>query len=126
MANAHLAASTKRRGPGSHAGSRYAQHVVLLLSQRDNLMNEIQAGLRAEAPSPLIKKAGALLTRFWARADWRSREEILRTACWLLGVARTHPAAPKVSVRRARRRERSADAGHVRAEAPPNLGANSS
>ena len=120
VANARLAASTQRRGPGPQAASRYAEHVVLLLSQRDNLMDEIQAGLRTKAPSPLINKAGALLTRFWARADWRSREEILRTACW------THPAAPKVSVRRARRRERSADAGHVRAEAPPNLCANSS
>jgi hypothetical protein len=62
------------------------------LSQRDVLMIEIAVGLRAKAPSPFIKKAGALLTRFWGGADWYAREEILKTARWLLNLARVHPS----------------------------------
>jgi hypothetical protein len=52
-------------------------------------MNEIEAlRSRAGVPVALYNKAGALLTRFWARADWRQREEILKTVRWLLNLAK--------------------------------------
>jgi hypothetical protein len=63
--------------------------IVALLSQRDHFMTEIEAQRsRAGASVGLHNKAGALLTRFWARADWPEREEILKTVGWLLKVAR--------------------------------------
>jgi hypothetical protein len=105
----------------------YRKNAVSLLLQRDQLATEILLHSHAAFPSPLIKKAGKLLARFWARADWKSREEILRTARWLVSVGATQSAmaAQKSgtgksnrysaggnfpnSLRRKRRRQRSAD-----------------
>jgi hypothetical protein len=81
---------------------KYWDNVVPLLSQRDQLIAEILARSRSGTPSPLIKKAGTLLTRFWARADWKSREELLRAAQWLvnLGVTQAVVATPRAPIRK--------------------------
>jgi hypothetical protein len=78
------------------ARGRYWQRITSLLSQRDRLIDEILlVRSRGHVPSPrLIDKAHALLTRFWARADWESREEVLRTARWLVTLGRTCAPAP--------------------------------
>ena len=74
MAKRHSAASAKRRGRAP--AIKYSQRVVALLSQRDDLMNEIVAArIGVMAHSPLVRNAVTLLTRYWARADWPSREE---------------------------------------------------
>ena len=72
--------------------SEYRKNATSLLLQRDQLISEILLHSHAAVPSPLIKKAGKLLARFWARADWKSREEILRTARWLVSVGATQSA----------------------------------
>src|SRR5262249_24576698 len=82
------AAAQRRGGP---ARGKYWERVTSLLSQRDQLIDEILlVRSRGQVSAPrLIDKAHALLTRFWARADWESREEILRTARWLVTLGRT-------------------------------------
>jgi hypothetical protein len=85
VAKRRLATSVGRREDTSTA--RYSGRVRSLLSQRDRLMNEIVA-LRsvATAPAPFLDKADQLLTVFWGKATWQSREEILRSAQWLLTI----------------------------------------
>lgn len=104
MANRRAASPTKRRG--GKAGS-YSQHVVSLLSQRDEQVTEISMlRSRKGGPSPFVRKAETLLTRYWARADWQAREEILRTVRWLLGMARLQSATPPTDTRTAKRVKR--------------------
>ncbi len=105
VANKRSAGTAKRRG---RPGDSYAQHVVSLLSQRDEQVTEITM-LRSRAPSSFLRKAETLLTRYWARADWQGREEILRTVRWLLSMARleaAQPAGKVLSAKRAKRRGR--------------------
>ena len=102
MANKRAAGATRRRG--KPAGS-YSQHVISLLSQRDEQVTEITM-LRSRGPSPFLRKAETLLTRYWARADWQAREEILRTVRWLLSMARLESAKPAGEVRTKKRVKR--------------------
>jgi hypothetical protein len=88
----------KRRPRGSKV--KYQQRVTALLSQRDELIEGILVCTRARGPSPFLAKADALLTRFWARADWKGREEILRAARWLLDMASGQAAMPQAAVPR--------------------------
>jgi len=62
--------------------------------------------LRARYPaaSPFLRKAETLLTRFWARADWQAREDILRTARWLLDMTRLQPKPETLNMHRGKRR----------------------
>ncbi len=102
MANGRAASAAKRRG-GKSAGS-YSRHVISLLSQRDEQVTHIlMLRSRAYAPSAFIRKAETLLTRYWARADWQAREEILRTVRWLLSMARLEPAKPPRNDRKTKR-----------------------
>jgi hypothetical protein len=75
---------------------KYWERATALLSQRDQLIEEILlVRSRGQVPAPRpINKAHALLTRFWARADWGSREEILRAARWLVNLGRICAPAP--------------------------------
>ena len=67
-------------------------------------MNEIEAQRsRAGMPVALYNKAGALLTRFWARANWPEREEILKTVRWLLNVAKMQSSMTPANGRSGRR-----------------------
>ena len=104
MPNRRAARAVKR--PGGKTGS-YSQYVVALLSQRDQHVAAITM-LRSgkAAPSPFLGKAETLLTRYWARADWQAREEILRTVRWLLSLARLETAAPRGKVGAAKRVKR--------------------
>jgi hypothetical protein len=78
---------------------KHWQRVTPLLSQRDQLIDEILVRSRAGGSSPLLKKATTLLTRFWVRADWKSREEILRAARWVLSVGATQSAMATAKAR---------------------------
>jgi hypothetical protein len=73
------------------------------LSQRDAHVTEIvMLRSRTCAPSPFIRNAETLLTRYWARADWQAREEILRTVRWLLSMARLESMKPPLNGRKKR------------------------
>jgi len=100
-------ASTTRRGGGKSAGS-YSRNVRSLLSQRDEQAGEIAMLLsRKSTPSRFVKKAETLLTRYWARADWQAREEILRTVRWLLSMARLESVKPPLNRRKTKRARRT-------------------
>jgi len=90
MAKRRSATSPKRTGRS--ATPSYSKHAASLLSQRDALMAEIAIlRSRAKAPRPSINKVGTLLTRYWSKANWQTREEILRAACWLMYVGNMQP-----------------------------------
>ena len=57
-------------------------------------MDEI-ARLRSarDAPAEFLDKARALLTRHWGKATWSAREDLLKTAGWLVEVERLHGSA---------------------------------
>jgi hypothetical protein len=79
-----------------------------LLSQRDEQAGEIAMLLSHEStPSRFIKKAETLLTRYWARADWQAREEILRTVRWLLSMARLESVKLHLKGRKTKRAGRT-------------------
>jgi hypothetical protein len=101
VANRRATGATARSGGKS--GS-YSQHVVSLLSQRDRHVNEIALlRSRRSAASPFVRKAETLLTRYWGKADWQEREEILRTVRWLFSMARLETATPPANFRPAQR-----------------------
>jgi hypothetical protein len=79
--------------------AEYWQRVTELLSQRDQLIAEILAHRHTGHDTPLLKQAEALVTRFWAEEDWQGREELLRSASWLLGLGRGHLPADAVARR---------------------------
>jgi hypothetical protein len=62
---------------------------------------------RKSTPSRFVKKAETLLTRYWARADWQGREEILRTVRWLLSMARLESVKPPLNRRKTKRARRT-------------------
>ena|SRR5215467_4957461 len=70
---------------------KLSRNMLSLLSQRDDLMTEI-ALLRTCAPAAVINKAKTLLTRFWGRANGRSREDILKAARLLVQLGRLQSA----------------------------------
>jgi hypothetical protein len=84
--------------------------VLSLLSQRDDLLNEI-AVLNARTPLPAIKKATTLLKRHWSMADCGKREGIVRAARLLVHIGKLQliGTAENVSVKtdaQSRRRTR--------------------
>jgi hypothetical protein len=44
------------------------------------------AALSEGGARPFLEKAHTLLTRAWSRADWRMREQLLKTAAWLIDL----------------------------------------
>jgi hypothetical protein len=60
-----------------------------LIERRDGCMAEIgRLRVNGDASSDLATKALQLLTAHWATSSWRARQDILRTAEWLLGISR--------------------------------------
>jgi len=83
------------------------------MARRDELVGEIALLRSVKLPSPFLNKAEALLTRYWAGANWQAREEILRGVNWLLNLARLPSAgpAPQARTRRPPKRHRRAPLG---------------
>ncbi len=93
--SATSAKQSERSAPRS-----YSKHAASLLSQRDALMAEIAIlRSRAKGPRSSINKVGTLLTRYWAKANWQTREEILRAARWLLYVGNMQPPTDATQAR---------------------------
>jgi hypothetical protein len=62
------------------------QRVEGILQRRDRLIAEVQSLTAVEGCTESAKKAQQLLTRWWAKADWKAREELLRVAEWIIRV----------------------------------------
>jgi hypothetical protein len=89
--------------------ARHERRVVELLSEREAIMNEIALRARIGALPPMLTKARTLLTRFWARANWQSRAEILPAARMLLVLGAAQSGLkPAGGMLRAKRRARGA------------------
>jgi hypothetical protein len=98
VAKGRSATSPRQTGPS--ATHSYSKHAASLLSQRDALMAEIAIlRSRAKVPHPSINKVGTLLTRYWSKANWQTREEILRAARWLLNVGKMQSLTSATQVR---------------------------
>src|SRR5262249_1143568 len=60
--------------------------------ERDRLMSEIALRARLRSLPPMLAKARTLLTRFWGRASWEARSEILAVARMLMALGAAQPA----------------------------------
>jgi len=66
------------------AGQR--QRIESIVRQRERLIVEVQGLSAVEGCAESAKKAQQLLTRWWAKADWKAREELLKVAAWVIHV----------------------------------------
>ena len=62
------------------------RQAATVLARRRRLMLEIAMLEKSGQRSRFIANAEQLLTRWWAAANWKSRNELLKTADWLLRV----------------------------------------
>ena len=60
--------------------------IDLILSERERIVSELLRLREQQGSSKLIENAQQLLTRWWASASWKAREELLKSANWLLRV----------------------------------------
>jgi shikimate kinase len=60
------------------------QRVDQIVRQRERLIAEVQDFGAEQGRSESAQKAQQLLTRWWAKADWKAREELLKAAEWLI------------------------------------------
>ena len=73
-------ATDARRAPQRTPRAREAG----ILARRDRLVAEVALLRRRGEPSKFIDNAEQLLTRWWSRASWNAREELLKSADWLV------------------------------------------
>ena len=77
------------RGEGQPTAQQKAKAI---LAQRDRLIADI-AALRGRGPSSkFVDNAQQLLTRWWSTANWDGREELLRSADWLVRLEQRQSA----------------------------------
>lgn len=62
------------------------QRADQIVRQRERLIAEVQDFNAGQERSESAQKAQQLLTRWWAKADWKAREELLKAAEWLIEV----------------------------------------
>ena len=65
--------------------------------RRGQLVAELAQLRERDGSSQLIENAQQLLTRWWAAAGWNGREDLLKTAGWLVQIEkrRESMAAPQ-------------------------------
>jgi hypothetical protein len=59
-----------------------------ILRQRERLIAEMMQLRDRGQASKLVDNAQALLTRLWSPASWDTREDLLKSADWLVRLAR--------------------------------------
>jgi hypothetical protein len=91
-----------RRAPGRKSQAPRATRPVertarqALIDRRDRCMAEISRFWSEPGNSgSLFEKARQLLTRRWSASSWRGRADILRTAEWLIGIAKKGAGSAK-------------------------------
>ena len=62
----------------------FQQKVTIILARRERLIADIAALRDHGASSKFVDNAQQLLTRWWSTANWTGRQELLRTADWLV------------------------------------------
>jgi hypothetical protein len=72
-------APTRRRQNSRH-------RIDNILARRDQLVAEVALLRDGGEASKLIDNAQQLLTRWWSAASWNGREELLKTADWLVHI----------------------------------------
>jgi hypothetical protein len=77
--------------PAASRKDDHERRVDGLLAERDRLMGEISLRARLKSLPPMLVKARTLLTRFWGRASWDARSEILAVARMLLTLGAAQP-----------------------------------
>jgi hypothetical protein len=82
-----------------------------LLAERDRLMDEIARRARLDPLPPMLLKARTLLTRFWGKASWEARSEILAAVRMLttLGAAQAALRAQRDMPQRRRASRKGAE-----------------
>ncbi len=83
------ATSASRNSSPRNSEPSQRQRVENILRRRERLIVEVQALSAVEGCAASAKKAQQLLTRWWAKADWSAREELLRVAEWIIRVEAT-------------------------------------
>ena len=73
------------------------QRVENILLHRERLIAEVKGLGTVAGCSESAKKAQQLLTRWWAKADWNAREELLRVAEWVIRVEATGSSSARGS-----------------------------
>jgi len=88
MAARKLRAAAPIALQGPHRQTQRQKFADILI-RRDRLLSEVML-LRREGDSKLINNAQQLLTRWWSAANWNAREELLKTADWLIRLEKRH------------------------------------
>ena len=96
----------RRHAPAAPQKDSQEHRVAELLSERDRLMSEIALRASLNALPPMLVKARTLLTRFWGKATWEARSEILGAARMLLTLGAAQPALQSAQRRLAEARRR--------------------
>lgn len=67
----------------------------LIETQRERLFAELAQLREVRGPSARsIETARVLLMRWWGKANWRTREQLLRAADWLIRLEHNHGMQP--------------------------------
>jgi hypothetical protein len=61
-----------------------------ILRERERLIAKVQSLGALDEHSEAARKAQQLLTRWWAKANWNAREELLKAAAWVLQIEKRH------------------------------------
>ncbi|HVG51768.1 MAG TPA: hypothetical protein VM867_09065 [Xanthobacteraceae bacterium] len=81
--------SHRRAAASGFSASRpapQARDVKDILKRREAMMREAARLREYNASSLFVAKIQQLLTRWWAPASWQAREELLKTADWLISL----------------------------------------
>lgn len=75
------------------APSRH-RNIKSIVLERDRLITEVLALREQGADSKFVTNTQQLLTRWWSKAGWTAREELLKSAEWLLQIERQRARMP--------------------------------
>jgi hypothetical protein len=73
------------------------QRINGILSRREQLVAELALLRQQGAESKFIDNAQQLLTRWWSGATWDGRDELLKSADWLIRLEKNHGARAEPS-----------------------------
>jgi hypothetical protein len=62
--------------------------IAAIVARRSELVAEIAQLRETGRASRFVENAQRLLTNWWSRSDWAGREELLKSAGWLVGLAK--------------------------------------
>jgi len=73
------------------------QRINSILARREGLVAELALLRRQGTESSFTENAQQLLTRWWSGATWDAREELLKSAAWLVRLEKNHGAQAEPS-----------------------------